>query len=82
MRCQANHERDSRLATILRSAAPAGLELSLVDLVLLACDASGDDEGDVDGLVANAIASGAARILPRDRDPMLIRRPEAAGLAA
>jgi hypothetical protein len=46
--------------------------MSLVDVVLLACDFSEDPAG-IDDLVEGVIQSGAARILPRDRDPMLVR---------
>jgi hypothetical protein len=51
---------------------PRGSEISLVDLVLFACDAS-EDETEVADLVDGAISTGAARILPVDCDPMLAR---------
>ncbi len=56
----------------LRAFDPSGPEMSLVDVVLLACDFSEDATG-IDDLVEGVILSGAARILPRVRDPMLVR---------
>ena len=56
----------------LRTLDPCAKEMSLVDLVLLACDFSEDATG-IDDLVEGAIQSGAARILPGERDPMLVR---------
>ena len=58
---------------MLRAAAPAGAELSLVDLVLLACDSS-EDEGEVNDLVADWIGSGAARVVPERPAPPAVQR--------
>jgi hypothetical protein len=60
---------------------PCGSEMSLVDVVLFACDES-EDETEVADLVDCAIASGAARILPTDCDPMLERLERVAVEAA
>jgi len=56
------------LERALRAADPRGLELSLVDLVLLACDVS-EDESEVGDLVDGLIRSGAARVLPATCEP-------------
>jgi len=56
----------------LRAVDPRGPEISLVETVLLACDFS-EDATEIDDLVSGAIRSQAARILPRQRDPMLVR---------
>ncbi len=56
----------------LRALDSCGPEISLVDVVLLACDAS-EDAAEINDLVAGVIQSGATRILPRQRDPMLGR---------
>lgn len=59
------------LESALRAADPDGCEMSLVDLVLLACDVS-EDETEVNDMVDGLIQRGAARILPLERDPMLV----------
>ncbi len=56
----------------LRAQDACGPEISLLDVEQLACDAS-EDATEIDDLVAGVIQSGAARILPRQRDPMLVR---------
>jgi hypothetical protein len=63
-----------RLERELRAGHAAGRDISLVDLVLLACDASGD-AGEVGDVVGALIGSGAARILPLGCDPMLEPAP-------
>lgn len=55
----------------VRALDPCAAEMSIVDVVLLACDLS-EDATEIDDLVASAIQSGAARILPGERDPMLV----------
>ena len=60
------------LERALRALAPCGPALSLVDVVLLACDVS-EDATEIDDLVAGVIRSATARILPQQRDPMLAR---------
>ena len=60
------------LERALRALDPCGPELSLVDVVLLACDVS-EDATEIDDLVAGVIRSATARILPQKRDPMLAR---------
>jgi hypothetical protein len=58
------------LEQLLRASHPGGGEISLIDLVLLACDLS-DDAGELNDLVDCVIESEAARILPADCDPMM-----------
>ncbi len=70
--CQPELQSLESLDRALRSQDPCGLEISLIDVVVLACDAS-EDAAEVNDLVAGVIQSGAARILPRQRDPMLVR---------
>ena len=80
-------ERFERLLRCSDAAGPSGQgsqlerdsETSLIDLVLLACDAS-EDAIEVDDLVASAIEGGAARVLPADCDPMM--RHDDAGVSA
>ncbi len=60
------------LETALRACDPAGCEMSLVEVVLLACDLS-EDETEVNDIVDGLIERGAARILPIDCDPMLVQ---------
>ena len=72
MPCQPELHPLERFERALRALDPCGPELSLVDVVLLACDLSEDATG-IDDLVEGVIESGAARILPRRRDPMLVR---------
>ena len=59
-----------RLEGVLRSLDPLGAEMSIVELVLFACDAT-DDQTEVRDLVDGLVSNGAARLLPRDADPML-----------
>jgi hypothetical protein len=61
----------------LRACGPAGCDMSLVDVVLLACDLS-EDEGEINDIVDGLIDRGAARLLPAGADPMLVRLDEAA----
>ena len=68
------------LERLLRASHPCGGEISLIDLVLLACDLS-EDAGELNDLVDCVIESGAARILPADCDPMM-RRVESSAKAA
>lgn len=68
------------LECVLRSLAPGGCEISLVDLVLLACEASAD-AGEIDDLVEGVIRSGAAHVLPAACDPMLQRLETSAAAA-
>ena len=75
-RSEAHH----RLERELRAGHPCGHEISLVDLVLLACEVS-EDEGEVGDVVDGLIDSGAARILPVRCDPMLERIPAPATAA-
>ncbi len=56
---------------------PGEPETSIIDLVLLACELS-EDEGEIADVVDGAIRSGAVRILPSHRDPMLGRLDAAA----
>ena len=72
MPCQPDPHPFESIEPALRALDPCGQEISLVDVVLLACDAS-EDATEIDDLVARVIRSGAARILPRLRDPMLVR---------
>jgi hypothetical protein len=44
--------------------------MSLIDLVLFACDLS-EDATEVNDIVDGLIENGAARILPIERDPLL-----------
>ena len=71
---------DTRLEATLRTREPGGSEISLIDLVLFACDLS-EDPGDVSDLVAGAIETGAARILPGSCDPMMDHQRESAPFA-
>ena len=68
------------LERLLRASHPCGGEISLIDLVLLACDLS-EDAGEVNDLVDCVIESGAARILPADCDPMMCRAESSAEAA-
>ena len=61
---------DTQLEGLLRESEPGGSDMSLIDLVLFACDLS-EDAGEINDLVESAIESGAARILPRACDPMM-----------
>ena len=65
------------LEAALRACDPDGCEMSLVDLVLLACDVS-EDESEVNDIVDGLIARGAARILPAACDPMFAQLEAAA----
>ena len=65
----------------IRSCGPAGRDLSIVELVLLACDVT-EDEGEVNDVVDGLIRCGVARVLPAADDPMLARRESAQELAA
>lgn len=58
------------LECALRAASPSGCEMSLIDLVLFACDLS-EDATEVNDIVDGLIENGAARILPIERDPLL-----------
>jgi len=58
------------LEAALRACGPAGCEMSLIDVVLLACDVS-EDETEVNDIVDGLIQRGAARLLPATCDPML-----------
>ena len=58
------------LESALRSSDPAGREMSLIDLVLFACDVS-EDATEVGDVVDGLIARGTARVLPIERDAML-----------
>lgn len=73
MSCQPELHAIEPLERALQAVDSRGLETSLVEVVLLACDQS-EDATTVDDLVEGVIRSGAARILPRDRDPMLAPR--------
>ena len=68
--------RGQRLDSSLWAADAGGLRLSIVVLVLLACDVS-EDPSEVGDLVGGAIGSGAARVLPVACDPMLGRSDRA-----
>jgi len=59
-----------RMERALRASDPCGAELSIVELVLFACEVS-EDAGEVDDLVDAMIGAGAVRLLPRERDPFL-----------
>lgn len=50
----------------------APIQLSIIDLVLAATEAS-EDEFEVNDGIAGLIQSGAVKILPRKDDPMLTR---------
>ena len=69
MRFQSASRPRERLARALDHCGP---EMSLVDVVLLACDLS-EDATEIDDLVASVIRSAATRIVPEQRDPMLAR---------
>lgn len=64
------------LETALRICGPEGRDMSLVEVVLLACDLS-EDGSEVNDIVDGLIRRRAARVLPTDCDPML-RQVEAA----
>jgi hypothetical protein len=51
---------------------PGGDGLSIVELVLLACETS-EDAFEVDDQVAARVRGGAARVLGREEDPFLRR---------
>ena len=68
-------ERLARLSGALRNVDPLGIELSIIEVVLLACDAS-EDQGEIRDLVDGLIQSGSARVLPAARDPLLSHRTE------
>ncbi len=73
---QAPPETLTRLSGALRSIDPQGVELSIIEVVLLACDAS-EDQSEICDLVDGLIHSGAARILPAADDPLLSHREDA-----
>ena len=61
-----------RLERALRDFDTGCPEISLVDVVLLACEVS-EDATEIDDLVADVIRDATSRILPQQRDPMLAR---------
>ena len=63
------------LETALQAVGPAGAEMSLIDVVLLACDVT-EDETEVNDVVDALIQRGAARVLPAAEDEMLTRVEE------
>ena len=72
MTCLPDHSTRARLERVLRRADPGCPEISIVELVLFASEAS-EDVGEIGDLVAAMIEAGAARVLPQERDPLLIQ---------
>lgn len=72
MTCLPEPRPEERLERALRVAAGDSAEMSLVELVLFACETS-EDEAEIDDLVGAMIRSRRARLLPWDADPFLHR---------
>lgn len=69
------HDTTPAIEAALRALGPAGCEMSLVDVVLLACEVT-EDETEVNDVVDTVIRRGAARLLPVGEDAMLRHVPE------
>jgi len=72
MHIQPKPQPRERLERALRDFDTRCPEISLIDVVLLACDVS-EDATEIDDLVADVIRGATPRILPQQRDPMLAR---------